>query len=472
MKKMYIAGEWIEAEQSMPLISPYNLEEIAKIPVASKNDIEKALEVAFQQKNTMVNLPAHERATILEKVAKLFRNRRSKLAQTMASENGKPLNLALGEVDRAIQTYKFSAEEAKRLSGETIPLDAAKGGEGRFGYTQLKPLGVIVAITPFNFPLNLVAHKLGPAIASGNSVILKPASQTPLTAFMTAKIFEEAGLPKGVLNVVTGQGSLIGDLLVKDHRVNLISFTGSYEVGMHIKRNAGLKKVILELGSNSPVIVEDTNNIDEVITKITNGSFNYSGQICISVQRVYVNEEISKIFVDKLVQKTKTLKIGSPTDVETDVSAIINPNEADRIIGWIEEVKQSGGIVAVGGKKYSETIIEPTVILNAPLDSSVSCKEIFGPVVVVNTYSSWEKAIDYVNDSDYGLQAGVFTESITKAFDAINRIEAGGVLINEVPTFRVDHMPYGGIKKSGTGKEGVKYAVESMTEIKFASITL
>jgi acyl-CoA reductase-like NAD-dependent aldehyde dehydrogenase len=464
-EKMFLNGAWIETEEYSALVSPYSREVLAEIPLATVEDVNKAVEAANQARETLRKMPAHERAAILEKMVLLFEERFQEAAEIIAKEAGKPITTAKGEVARTIQTYKFAAEEAKRIHGETIPLHAAPGGENRIAYTVREPIGVVAAITPFNFPMNLVAHKVGPAIAAGNPVVLKPASQTPLSAFFLAKIAEEAGLPKGALNVVTGKGSVVGDALVTHKNVSMVTFTGSPAVGIALRNKAGLKRVTLELGSNSAVIVDEGVPLDKMISRCVTGAFAYQGQVCISLQRVYVHENLYDEFVDKFVEATKKLKLGDPMDEMTDVSALISPSDVERAKNWIQEAVQNGATIAVGGES-TDHVLHPTVLLNVASDSKVSCQEVFAPIVLINKVSSVEEAIGYVNDSDFGLQAGIYTENIHVALDAADQLHVGGVLINDIPTFRVDHMPYGGVKDSGTGREGLKYAIEEMTEMK------
>ncbi|MFD0717289.1 aldehyde dehydrogenase family protein [Paenibacillus sp. GCM10027626] len=470
-KKMLIGGQWIDSKRHYELRSPYNGQVIARIPLADRGDIEKALASAEQGAKAMRLLTSHERSAILEKVAQLFQERAEQCAAILANEAAKPLKAARAEIARTIETYKFAAEEAKRIHGETIPLDAAKSGAGRFGYTKREPLGVIAAITPFNFPFNLVAHKLGPAFAAGNAVVLKPASQTPLSALMTAQLFAEAGLPAGALNVVTGSGSEIGDVLVQDARVKMITFTGSAEVGRRIKEQAGLKRVTLELGSNSAVIIDSAEDLEAVAARCAEGAFSFAGQVCISVQRIFVQERLFESFVELLTERAKRLVYGDPHEDTTDISALIHTREAERIERWVAEAADAGARIACGGRREGG-YYEPTVIVSRERNLTISCQEAFGPVVVVDHYHDWDEAISAVNDSAYGLQAGVYTTSISKAFDAVERLEVGGVIINDIPTFRVDHMPYGGVKNSGLGKEGIKYSIEEMSELKFVSFKL
>jgi acyl-CoA reductase-like NAD-dependent aldehyde dehydrogenase len=470
-QQLYINGEWIETQQYYDLASPYNGEIIAQIPLAEPSHIEASLAGAQKATAIMRGLTALERSDILRKVSDLFEQRLEECALILTKEAAKPLKAARMEIVRTIETYRFAAEEAKRIHGETVPMDAAKGGKGKFGFTKREPLGVIVAITPFNFPYNLAAHKLGPAFAAGNTVVLKPASQTPLSAFMTARFFEEAGLPPGALNVVTGKGGDIGDLLISDSRVKMVTFTGSMEVGLSIKEKVGLKRVTLELGSNSGVIIDSAENLEAVAARCTEGAFSFAGQVCISTQRIYVKEEFYNDFLTYMKEKTEKLVLGDPSSEQTDLSALINSRETDRMEQWIREAEEGGALVVTGGKREG-TIFRPTIIANGHSKLSLSCHEAFGPVVLVNSYKEWDEAIKLVNDSEYGLQAGVYTTSVKKAFDAFERLEVGGVIINDIPTFRVDHMPYGGVKNSGIGKEGIKYSTEEMTELKFVAFHL
>ncbi|WP_144699695.1 aldehyde dehydrogenase family protein [Fictibacillus phosphorivorans] len=468
-KNLFINGKWQEAGDYYQLTSPYNGKFLASVPLANKREVEDALASAEIGAMKMKELTSLERSNVLERVSKLFEERSEEAAEILALECAKPIKAARAEIARTIETYKFASEEAKRIHGETIPMDAAKSGKGRFAYTIREPLGVIAAITPFNFPFNLVAHKLGPAFAAGNSIVLKPANQTPLSTLFTAELFEQAGLPDGALNVVTGRGSVIGDQLVRDPRVKMVTFTGSVEVGLGIKEKAGLKKITLELGSNSAVIIDGTDDLDAVVDRCVEGAYAFSGQVCISVQRIYVQEELYETFVERFAEKVKQLVIGDPLSEGTDLSAMINETEAERVERWIEEAAESGANITLGGKRIG-AIFEPTIITGASSTLSISCKEAFAPVVTITPYDFLKDVVTCVNDSQYGLQAGVYTTSIHKAFDAIAALQVGGVMVNDVPTFRVDHMPYGGVKNSGTGREGIKYSIEEMTELKLVTI--
>lgn len=468
-KNLFINGDWVEAAEYTELCSPYSSEVIAEIPKANVEEVEAALVAADAARKTMANMPLYKRAMILEKLASLLEARADEAAELIALEAAKPISTAKAEVQRTIQTYKFAAEEAKRIHGETIPVDAAPGGDGRIAYTVREPLGIVAAITPFNFPMNLVAHKVGPAIASGNTVVLKPASQTPLTSYFIGELLVEAGLPKGALNIVTGAGSLIGNKLVTDNRVKKISFTGSPAVGIGIRNQAGLKKVTLELGSNAAVIIDENVNIDKLIPRVVSGAFAFQGQVCISVQRIYVHEKMYDLFVDKFVAATKELKLGDPLDPTTDVSALISPQDVKRTLNWIEEAKGQGAIVATGGESEGN-ILQPTVLLNVKPEQKVSCQEVFAPIVSIMKFTSIQEAFNQVNDSKYGLQAGIYTDNIHVALQATQKLHVGGVIINDIPTFRLDHLPYGGVKESGMGREGLKYAIEEMTEMKLVVI--
>lgn len=470
-QSLWINGELVDTKEYSQLLSPYKQELIAEVSIAEPEDVVKAIDTAAKAALEMKKMPAYQRADILEKVVELIKENREECAQIIAKEAAKPLKAARGEVDRTIMTYKFAAQEARRLYGETIPMDAAPGGEGRVAYTVKEPLGVIAAITPFNFPMNLVAHKVGPAIAAGNTVVLKPATQTPLSSYKIAQFFHEAGLPKGALNVVTGSGRAVGDILLADDRVKMVTFTGSPEVGKSIREKAGLKRVTLELGSNSAVIVDENTNLEEIVPRIVTGAFAFQGQVCISVQRVYVHDSIFDQFVDQFVAEAKKLKVGDPLDENTDISAMISQGDQERALSWVDSATNRGAELALGGIAENG-ILHPTVLLNVHPEESISCEEAFAPVVHINRVSSLDEAIEHVNHSKYGLQAGVFTANVQKAFKAASELHVGGVMINDFPTFRVDHMPYGGVKLSGMGREGIKYAVEEMTELKLVSFKI
>lgn len=465
-KHLFIHGKSVQATDYATLFSPYSGEAIAQVAVADEKLIAAAIQSAQSGFKVISQMPAYKRASILEKLVNLLEERIDEAAEVIANEAAKPIVFAKAEVSRTIETYKFAAEEAKRIHGETIPFDASPGGTGRIGYTVRKPIGVIGAITPFNFPMNLVAHKVGPAIASGNSIVLKPATQTPLSALYIAELFKEAGLPDGVLNVVTGSGSVAGEALVRDERLSMITFTGSPAVGIAIRNKAGLKRTTLELGSNAAVILDKDTNVEQVIDRHISGAFSNQGQVCISLQRIYAHEDIYEEFAEKFAAAARKLKIGHPLDPDTNISALISKKETKRALEWIEEAQQNGAQVLTGGKITADGVLEPTVITDVDAHMKVSCQEVFAPVVILNKVRSVQEAISYVNDSRYGLQAGIYTKDIDTALHASDALEVGAVMINDIPTFRVDHMPYGGVKESGTGREGIKYAVEEMTELK------
>lgn len=464
-KQLYVNGEWTDTANFADLLSPYTKEVIAQIPQATEEEVNQAISVAHRTKEAMAQLTAYERAAILEQLTQLFIKNRQKAAEIISLESAKPLKYALGEIDRTIETYKFAAEEAKRHTGEMIPMDAAKNGTNRFGYTIEQPVGVIGAITPFNFPQNLVAHKVGPAIAAGNPIVLKPASQTPLSALFLAELLDQTALPKGAFNVVTGSGKTVGDALVNSDLVKMITFTGSPAVGIGIRNKAGLKKVALELGSNAGLLIDRNVDLEEIIPKCVMGAFSNQGQVCISLQRAYVMEDLYDEFISAFKEATIKLVVGSPMDEATDLSAMIHPAEQDRALNWVEEAVEKGAEVITGGK-IENGIFMPTILTNVDAAAKVSCQEVFAPIVIVNRISSIDDGITAINDSSYGLQAGIFTNDIKTAFKASEQLEVGGVMINDIPTYRVDQMPYGGVKESGTGKEGLKYAIQEMTETK------
>nr|WP_216829675.1 aldehyde dehydrogenase family protein [Alkalihalobacterium elongatum] len=469
-----INGEELKGSgrSSLEVKSPFDGEVVGTIDLATNEDIELSLATAQSVfRNTMKKLPAHRRAEILRKTGELLAGRTEEFAQVLALEAGKPIRDARGEVGRAVQVLNFAADEAKKIEGELVQMDGAVGGENRIGMVRRNPIGVVVAITPFNFPLNLALHKLGPAFAAGNTVVLKPAEKTPFTSFMLAKLFEEAGLPKGALNLVMGIGSEMGEKLVTDDRVSKITFTGSPTVGKIIKKQAGLKKVTLELGSNSPNIIFNDGDIETAATSLVKGAFAFAGQVCISAQRIYVQKDVYQQFVDTFVPQVKALKIGNPTDETTDIGPMITEEAAKRAEEWVDEAQVQGATLLTGGKRTGN-LFEPTVLVNVEPQMKVVCQEVFAPIVSIIPFETEEEVIGYANDSDFGLQAGVFTKDINRAMRLADELETGGVWINEMSTYRQDNYPYGGVKLSGVGKEGVKYAVEDMTEIKFVGIKL
>ncbi len=468
--KMYIGGEWVESGNTFDVNSPYDGSLVGRVPIATSDQVNAAISAAAKAFESFSASTPHDRYVVLSRTAELIREHSEDLARTITSENSKIIREARGEVSRAADTFVFAAEEAKRIHGETIPLDAVPAGAGRVAYTMREPIGVIAAIAPFNAPLNLVAHKIAPAIAAGNTVVLKPASSTPVIAIKLTQIMEEAGLPKGVLNIVTGS-SAVGEQLVKDPRVVMVSFTGSPEVGKHIRDVAGFKRFTFELGSNSAVIVDDASRLGEAVRRCVQGGFAHSGQVCISTQRILVQKEIAKEFVAKLTDAVGKLKVGDPFDEKTDVSALITKKDVDRVIDWIEEAKKQGAKVAAGGTRQGNAVAA-TVLTDVKPDMKVFSDEVFGPLVGVTVYDKFEDAVNLVNMSRFGINAGVYTNDLSKAMKATREIKAGAVLINDVPSYRVDHMPYGGVKESGLGREGLKYAIEEMTEMKLVIFKL
>ena len=471
--KLLINGKWISGEKRLEVRNPYNQELLGTVPEAGKQQIENAIKSAQEAFKITKTLPAHLRSQILEHTSDTIRERREELVRTIALEAGKPIKYARGEVDRATETFKFASEEAKRVYGETIPMDAAAKGENKVGFTFREPLGVIGAISPFNFPLNLVAHKVAPAIASGNTVVLKPSTYTPITSLKLGEIMLEAGLPPGVLNIITGPGPTVGDAIVRDTRISKITFTGSSSVGLGITEKAGLKRITLELGSNSPVIIDkDVElSLQKIVERCVFGSFAYAGQVCISIQRIYVHQDIKEQFIKQFLKAVSELKSGDPLDENIDIGPMITEAEAERVKQWIDEAGSQGAKLLIGGN-HKGSMFEPTVLTDVKHGMKVVSKEIFAPVVSIMEFKDWEQVIEEVNTSKYGLHAGVYTRDVKKAFYAAKNLEAGGVLVNDIPTYRVDHIPYGGVKGSGIGREGVKYAIEEMTQPKFVCFNL
>lgn len=469
--KLLIDGQWVDAGPSMEVKNKYDGKLIGTVPTARKEDVDSAIDAAERAEDTMADMPAHKRAEILLKTAALLRARYDDLANTIAAEAGKALKFARAEVDRAISTFTIAAEEAKRLHGETIPLDAVPSGEGYFGFWTRRPVGVIAAISPFNFPLNLVAHKVAPALAAGNTLVLKPASTTPLAAVKLCQILMEAGLPAGALNLVVGSGGTVGEWLVTDPRVDKITFTGSPDVGRHILSVAGIKKVTLELGNTSPVVVAPDADLDFVAKRCAVGAYYNSGQVCISVQRIYSEKNVYEPFSEKFVKAAEALVVGDPLDERVDVGPMIDTKEVDRIESWVQEAQSSGAKVLTGGKREG-TVYYPTILADVQQDMKVVAEEAFAPVASIISSDDFESALKQANDTKFGLQVGVFTNDVNRVFKAVKRLNFGGVIVNDTPNFRADHMPYGGNRQSGLGREGVKFAMEDMTNIQLVAIRL
>ena len=467
----YVGGEWRGTSSDRPfanILNPYDNSLVGKVALADKRDLQTSIERALAGFQKTKSLQSYERHQILSFVAEKIREQKEEFASLIVSEVGKPLSAARGEIERSITTFQYAAEESRRIGGDVVPLDISVAGKNRYGVVRRFPLGVIVGISPFNFPLNLVAHKVAPAIASGNAFILKPATQASLTSLRLARIIEASGFPVEAFSVLPCTNTLAGEL-VKDERIKMFTFTGSPDVGWSLKSTAGKKKVVLELGGNAGVIVDRTANIDVAVRKNLMGAFVYSGQVCIKVQRIYVHAEIFEEYKARFLDAAQALRSGDPQDPETVVGPVINNDAVDRIVNWIEEAKDMGAKVLLGGGHIGR-VIEPTVLINVPREAKVFCTEVFGPVVTLHKFDSIEEAVRGVNDSQYGLQAGLFSNDYRNILYAYDHLEVGAVIINENPTFRVDNMPYGGVKDSGLGREGVRYAIEEMTEPKMLAI--
>lgn len=469
--KLLIDGQWVDGGPALEVKNKYNGQTIGTVPTARQEDVDAAIAAAERAEDLMAEMPAYKRAEILFRTASLIRERSEDLAKTIAAEAGKALKYARAEVDRAISTFTIASEEAKRLHGETVPLDAVPAGEGYFGFWIRRPVGVIAAISPFNFPLNLVAHKVAPAIASGNTLVLKPASTTPLSALKLCEILLAAGLPSGAINFLVGSGGTVGEWLVTDPRVDKITFTGSPDVGGHILSVAGIKKVTLELGNTSPVVVAPDADLDFVAKRCAVGAYYNSGQVCISVQRIYSQKQVYEPFAEKFVAATQALVVGDPLDERVDVGPMIDLKEVDRIESWVNEAQSSGAKVLTGGRREG-AVYYPTVLTQVEDDMKVVAEEAFAPVASVIASDDFESALKQANDTKYGLQVGVFTKDVDRVFRAVKRLNFGGVIVNDTPNFRADHMPYGGNRQSGLGREGVRYAMEDMTNIQMVAIRL
>jgi len=468
-RKLLIGGEWVETGDWVDVASPYSGEIVARVAKAGTDEARRAIDAA--EAAMREPLPAHKRAEILVRVAGYLGKRHDEVARTISDEAGKPMKAARVEAKRAMSTYTFAAVEARKLAGEMVPMDASQAGEGKLAFTLRLPIGVVGAISPFNFPLNLVAHKLAPALAAGCAIVLKPASQTPLSALLLAELETEAGLPPGWVNVVVGPASELGDVLVDDERVKAITFTGSGPVGWGLAERVPRKRVNLELGNATPVIIAADADIDAAAGAMAANAFSFAGQSCISVQRIYVEAPAYDPFVEQFVSRVEELRLGDPGDEETDVGPVIDDDARERILEWIEEARANGARVLTGGELDGE-LIRPTVIADAGPELKVSCEEVFGPVCTVNSVGSVDEAIELANGTRYGLQSGIFTTKLETALHAAQELEFGGVIVNEAPTFRADQMPYGGVKDSGNTREGPAYAVRELTEERLVVIDL
>ena len=469
--KMLIGEKWVDKDEKIEVRNPYNDDLVDTVPSGDNEDVEAAFQAAEEGFKINRDMPVHQRISILYKTAEIIRNNQEEFARTIATEGSKTIREARKEASRCIDTITISAEEARRIVGETVPFDSREGSENRVGYYYRFPIGTILAITPFNDPLNLVAHKVGPAIASGNSVVLKPATVTPLSALKLGEALIEAGLPWKVLNIVTGRASRIADALVTDSRARMISFTGGTEAGLDIVKKAGLKKIGMELGSNSPVIVMDDADLEQAVELSVSGAFWAVGQNCIGVQRIYIHEAVYEEFEKMFVESTEKMKVGYQLDEDTDMGPMITEEEAARVEKWVEEALKEGAELLTGGKRKG-TLFDPTVFKGMPESAKLNCEEVFGPVVNLYKVSSLDEAIELSNSVRYGLHGAIFTKSLENAFKAIKGLDVGGVMINDSTDYRIDMMPFGGVKWSGLGREGIKFALLEMTEPKVVCFNL
>ena len=468
-RRLLLDGSWVETGAWDEVRSPYSGEVVGRVPRAGAEEARSAVEAAARAMSEP--LPAFRRAEILERVAGLLAERQDDAATTISAEAGKPTKAARVEAERAVSTFTAAAVEARTLTGEMVPMEASPAGAGKVAFTIRVPVGVVGAITPFNFPLNLVAHKLAPALAAGCAVVLKPAQQTPLSALLLAELALEAGLPPGWLNVLVGPASEIGGVLVDDERVRLITFTGSADVGWSLRERAARKKVALELGNSTPAIVEADADLDAAAEKLASNAFSFAGQSCISVQRIYVHRDAYEGFLERFLPRVAALDVGDPALEGTDVGPVIDDESRERILGWVEEAEAGGARVVAGGQT-EDGLIRPTVLVDVTPEMKVSRREVFGPVCTITPYDSLPEALVLANGTEFGLQAAIFTASLDAAARAAARLEFGSVLVNEAPTFRADQMPYGGVKASGNTKEGPRYALREMTDERLVVVAL
>jgi acyl-CoA reductase-like NAD-dependent aldehyde dehydrogenase len=466
--KILVNGEWRQTSIKRQVFNPFENKAIGEVCQATSRDIDDAIRSAEAAFHVTKNLTPYERGLALESVSRSLAEKKDEFARLITAETGKPISFSRAEAERAVFTIATSAEEARRIEGQVLPLNVVPHLGDRAAIIRRFPIGVIGAITPFNYPLNLVAHKLGPAIAAGNTVVLKPSSNAPQTALKFAELFAQTGLPPGAINVVPCMGSEI-EQLITDKRVKLISFTGSPVVGWGIKARSSRKKVVLELGGNAGVIVCADANLDHALKSIVQGAFGNAGQSCISVQRVYVHESIADVFTSQIVKLAKSIAVGDPDNPRTVVGPMIDEQAARKAESWIREATEGGARVLCGGERKG-AVLEPTVLVDVAPEMKVSCQEAFAPVLTVDRFSDFRDAVERVNTSAYGLQAGIFTNSASDMFFAYRELEVGGVIINDASSFRVDHMPYGGVKESGVGREGIRYAIEEMTELKLLAL--
>ena len=467
--QMYIAGKWVDKAETMDVINPYDGSVIDTVPKGDPSDVEAAIASAERGAKVMAAMSAYERYQIIHRAADLMLEELDDLGRTITLEEGKVIAEGMGEAARAQETIVLSAEEAKRLTGETLDLSGASNGAGKFGFTLRVPCGVVAAITPFNFPLNLVCHKLGPALAAGNAIIIKPASDTPLSALKLTRIFVEAGLPEEAIQCVTGSGGVIGDAISSNAKVRKISFTGSRDVGEHICQTAGLKKVTMELGSNAPLIVMADADLEKVAAATATTGFANAGQVCISTQRVFASSEIYGDFIDALKPTVEALTTGNPLDENVSMGPMIRAQDAERVEAWVQEAVSTGASIVTGGTREG-TMHAPTILADVAPEMKVSCDEIFGPALGISPIDDIDQAIAMANDINYWLSAEIFTENLNNALQFAQQVESGNIHINWGTQWRADLMPYGGLKESGMGKEGPKYAIEEMTETKMVVI--
>ncbi|MBI2892885.1 MAG: aldehyde dehydrogenase family protein [Deltaproteobacteria bacterium] len=466
--RAYVAGQWKETRDRRELRAPWDGAVFASVSFCGPAELEEAAQAAARAFELTRKLPVYERARICLDVARGLVARKEELAQGLCVEGGKPILDARAEVDRAAHCFELAAAEAERMGGEVFPLDLRPTSAGRLALTRRVPVGPVAAISPYNFPLNLGVHKVAPAIAAGCPVVLKPASATPTSSLRLAELIDQTSWPKGALSVVPCPNT-VADAMVTDERFRFLSFTGSAEVGWGMKGRSGTKKVALELGGNAAVVVDEGADLDFAVPRIVYGAFSYAGQKCISVQRVLVHERLQGSFMERLIEATGRVKVGDPRDPDVLVGPVIDEANARRIEAWVEEARSGGAKVLAGGERR-KNLLPAYVLANVPRDAQVSCKEVFGPVVTVEPFSSFSEALEAVNDSPYGLQAGVFTEHLDRALEAWDELEVGGVILNDTPTYRIDHMPYGGVKGSGQGREGIRYALEEMTELRLLAV--
>ncbi len=462
--KIFLAGQWVESPDVLVVSNPATGEEVGRTYLATPEQYDEAVQAAERAFEVTRKLPAYERGRLLRELSAKVAERRDELAELIVAEAGKPIRDARVEVDRAALVFRLGAEEAERMHGEVIPLDLMPSSRERVGITRRFPIGPIAGISPFNFPLNLAVHKLAPAIASGNPIVLKPASKDPLVMLRVAEMIEEVGVPEGMVSILPMTRDM-GDRMVGDDRFKLLTFTGSPAVGWRMKTRAGKKKVVLELGGNAGLIVDKSANLDWAVKRAVTGAYAYSGQTCISVQRMFVHEDIWDAFMSRFVAASATLKVGDPMDPSTDVGPMVDGANARRTQEWVDEAVAMGGKVLLGGRAQG-TFFPPTVLTDVPFTARVCSSEAFAPLVVAFKFSTMDEAIRRVNDSDFGLQTGVFTADLADAWKAFNELEVGGVIINDIPSYRIDHMPYGGVKDSGQGREGLRWSIEDMTELR------